>query len=235
MKARSSVVTTIVSSVVVMAVASALWSFSGTARAQQPPQTSADAAPPTTVPLSSTGDGKQEGQPPAADWILEAGPDFPQGTTGPAAAFTYHNLLATAFRPRQSSTLYQYSGSGCINLTGGTDPRFQAPLLLPEGAVIKYLRIYYNDTTTENLTAWITRYQPGVSNADLTVVTSTGNTGYGTALSAEITHTVDLVGWTYTLIWGPAEVVPGLSLCGVRVTYYAPSIFGSFMPLVQRN
>ena len=111
-----------------------------------------------------------------------------------------------------------------------------APLLIPNGSVIKYLRLYYNDTSAAtDLTAWLTRYQPGVTSEDLTVVNSAGSGGYGTTLSSEITHTVDIDSWAYTIIVAPNANASSNSICGIRVAYYAPSIFGAFLPMIQKN
>jgi hypothetical protein len=52
-------------------------------------------------------------------------------------------LFGTGFNPRTIATTYAYNFSGCIYETGGTDNRFMAPLLIPNGSVIKYLRLYY--------------------------------------------------------------------------------------------
>ncbi len=235
MKTRRSSIAVAVSSLLVVALLLTLWSSGGLAWAQQPPQSSGDAPAPATLPLSPTGDGQPANLPSTAPGMAEAGLDIPQGTNSPAVSFSYYRMIGTAFQPRKSSTLYDYSANGCVYQTGGTDMRFQAPLLLPDGATIKYLRIYYIDSAAQDLTAWITRYQPGSTSSDLTFVTSAGTGGYGTALSAEITHTVDLTNWAYTLIWAPGVSSSANQFCGVRVAYYAPTFFGSFMPLVQRN
>ena len=111
-----------------------------------------------------------------------------------------------------------------------------APLLIPDGSVIKFLRIYYDDTSAAvDMTAWITRYQPGVTSEDLTSVTSSGSSGYGTTLSPEITHTVDLTNWAYTIVVAPNVNTSASSVCGIRVAYYAPTIFGVLLPVIQKN
>lgn len=153
-----------------------------------------------------------------------------------ATTFSYYNLLGTAFNVRTTTTTYAYNFNGCIYLTGGTDNRLMAPLLISNGSIIKYLRIYFNDTSVgSDLTAWITRYQPGVTSEDLTSVTSTGSAGFGTALSPEIAHPVDTANWTYTVIVAPNGNSSENSICGIRVEYYAPSIFGVALPLIQKN
>ena len=185
------------------------------------------------VPLSNTGDGFPETN------------DF--GTTGfqaedplafdnIMATLSYYRLVGTAFNERTSATTFAYNFNGCVYETGGIDNRFMAPLLLPEDAVIKFLRLYYNDTNpSSDITAWITRYQPGVSSEDLTNVTSMGSSGYGTTLSAEITHTVDLASWAYTVVIAPNANSSSNAFCGVRVAYYAPRFGALVLPVVTKN
>ena len=97
--------------------------------------------------------------------VAVTGPDAPQE---PGETFSYYRLVGTAFNPRTSTTTFDYNFDGCIYETAGSDNRFMAPLLVPDGAVLKYLRLYYEDSsTTTDLTAWITRYQPGVTSEDL--------------------------------------------------------------------
>jgi hypothetical protein len=151
-------------------------------------------------------------------------------------AFSYYRLVGTAFNPRTSTTTFAYNFNGCIYESGETDNRFMVPVLIPDGSVIKFLRVYYDDTSAgSNLTFWLTRYQPGVTSEDLTSVSSAGRGGYGTTLSPEITHTVDLNSWAYTIIVAPNANAATNSICGIRVAYYAPSIFGTFLPVVQKQ
>jgi hypothetical protein len=109
-------------------------------------------------------------------------------------------------------------------------------LHIPDGSIIKYLRIYYNDTsTTANVLGYITRYDTGTSTNDLISVSSSGSAGVGTALSAEITHTVDNFGYAYVLIGWPGALGTTVQICGLRVAYYAPSFAANFLPAVRRN
>ena len=202
----------------------------------------------TAVPSASSGDGLTEvdlnpvplggggdGLPGGAGQVI---PDlFPNGPDAPAESmvtFSYYRLVGTAFNNRTSATTFGYTSNGCVYQTGGADTRFMAPLLIPQDSTIKYLRLYYNDTsTTADITAWITRYQPGVTFEELMSVTSTGSSGVGTNLSSEITHTVDLVNWAYTIIIGPGLSTSANSFCGVRVAYYSPSASAAYLPLIK--
>jgi len=205
----------------------------GRGMAQQ--STPLDEVPPTPSPtlLGGGGDGLPEGLRLVEPHSAALGPDMPVEA---AVTFSYYRILGTAFNPRTSATTFGYNLNGCIYNSGGTDNRFMAPLLLPDNSEIKFLRLYYDDTSVPiDITAWITRYQPGVTSEDVTSVDSSGSTGYGTTLSPEITHTVDLTNWAYTLIIAPNGLGTASSFCGVRVAYYAPSIWLTALPVISRN
>jgi hypothetical protein len=188
----------------------------------------ATAAVAPLLPASLGGDGKPAGSS-AAKAAPELGPDAPDLT------FSYYRLVGTAFNPRTSTTTFGYNFNGCIYETGGTDNRFMAPLQVPHGATLKYLRLYYDDSsTTTDLTAWITRYQPGVTSEDLTSLSSSGSSGYGTTLSPEITHTVDTANWAYTIIVAPNANAATNSLCGIRVAYYTPFFGATALPVIMK-
>lgn len=184
--------------------------------------------------VTATGDGWVANPPTPSVVGINDGADARPNAT--AATLSYYRLVGTAFNVRTSTTTFAYNFNGCVYLNGGTDNRLMAPLLIPDGSVIKFLRIYYDDTSAgSDLTAWITRYQPGVTSEDLTSVNSSGSAGFGTALSPEITHTVDLVSWAYTIVIAPNGNSAANSICGIRVAYYGPSIFGLALPLIQKN
>ena len=146
--------------------------------------------------------------------------DAPEGVT-----FSYYSVVGMQLQPRVSGTGYGYDFNGCLHISAGTDNRLTFPLLIPDGSEVKYLRIYYNDTNAgTDLTAWLTRYDPGISATDLTSVTSTGSGGYGTALSPELTEIFDS-GLNYSVIVATNTTTATTQICGVRVAYYAPLIF----------
>ena len=227
MRTERGVLISVVSSLVTVLAVVAMLSSSGVALAQ-PPDTAGAAQ---TRP--ETGDGGTGGVKPG-----DAGPhpDWADEPLMPQISFSYYRLVGTAFNQRTTATTFAYNFNGCVYETGGTDNRFMAPLLVPAGSTIKYLRLYYDDTNAgTDLTAWLTRYQPGVSSEDLTSVTSSGSSGYGTTLSPEITHTVDLTNWAYTVIIAPNANAASNSFCGVRVAYYAPVGSVGLMPSVLYN
>ncbi len=234
MKLNRSINVMMVSIVSVLALM-ALWVVALPATAQSAPSIN---SPGQVITLTlAAGDGPTAQSDKLIAPIADNGPDArPAKTSAPAVTFSYYRLLGTALNPRTSATTFAYNFNGCIYETGGTDNRFMAPLLIPDGSIIKFLRLYYDDTSAgTDLTAWITRYQPGQTSQDLTSVSSSGSSGFGSMLSPEITHTVDLANWAYTIIVAPNGNAVSNTICGIRVAYYAPSIFGVALPLIFKQ
>jgi hypothetical protein len=150
--------------------------------------------------------------------------------------FTYYYVPGSTLMTRDGQTSYDYSGTGCSYTTAGTDRIMNTELTIPDGSVIKYLRIYYNDTDpANNVQGYITRYATGSQTNDLISVSSTGSGGVGTQLSAEITHTVDNFGYAYVLIGWPGVNSSAVQICGLRVAYYAPIFGRSLIPMQLHN
>jgi hypothetical protein len=107
---------------------------------------------------------------------------------------------------------------------------FNIHLGIPEGSRIDYLRIFYYDASDDNSIAWITTYDGAGTFNDLTSVTSSGNSGYGTQLSAYVGEVVDNASNSYVLNWRPVQVGTSMQLCGLRVAYRLPDGGGGFDP-----
>jgi hypothetical protein len=226
--------------ILLLAAASSLSLFASSSPAQVPPAETAEGVvsarrpgPPIPNALPAEFSG--------ADDLTREGPESDPGspvvrafeTTALPSSFSYYKVIGSAFQPRDSTQTYAYTSNGCIYQTAGGVMRFQAPLYLPEGSILKYLRLYYNDTATENMTAWITRYEPGQANLDLTSVQSTGAGGYGTTLGPLMSGCVpppdpcvplppvivDQDTYAYVLTWGSGVLGAGNQLCGIRIAY----------------
>lgn len=153
--------------------------------------------------------------------------------------FEYYQVSGATLRGRNSDTGYVYDGVGCSHVTAGTGAGriLNTELPLPDGSVIKYLRVYYRDTNAANgVEGYITRYQPGVGTADL-VHTGSSDAfvgGYGFVVSSEITETVENATYAYTLIGWPDDANVANQICGLRVALYAPTS-ASFLPIVTKS
>jgi hypothetical protein len=177
---------------------------------------------------------------PAFEAVGKQPPDenAPVTVDGTSATFSYLQVAGVTLRGRNSSTGYVYDGVGCSHVTAGagTGRILNTDLPLPDGSVIKYLRVYYNDTNAANgVEGYITRYQPGVGTADLIHAGSTDAFvgGFGFVVSAEITETVNNTVYAYTVIGWPDDVNVANQICGLRVAYYAPFSAQLFLPVVR--
>lgn len=145
--------------------------------------------------------------------------DQPAGT-----AFSYLFIAGSAFHPLESATPYSYPGSGCIAKTGGTSNLFAHKVILPQGAVVRYLRLYYYDISSDSVTAFFTTYDgAGNYNQHTSVASADAGGGYGTNLSASLNHEVN----RYTAAINVVANLGGqndstLRFCGVRIAYDAP-------------
>ncbi|MCA9873034.1 MAG: hypothetical protein KC441_05250 [Anaerolineales bacterium] len=152
------------------------------------------------------------------------------------SSMSHWSILGSHLLPRGSGMSYSYGGNGCLYVTNnGGIVRMQAPVILPDGSIIKSMDVDYYDTSASDLTVWLTSYEPGISNLDLFAVSSTGDAGFGTASSTEITHTVNNNTLAYTLnySWNGVENNT-LQICGIRINYIDP-FFASFLPATVKN
>jgi hypothetical protein len=150
-------------------------------------------------------------------------------------AYSYYMVSGATLRPRQSTTTVDYDSLGCTFVTT-SEAILNTELHIPDGSVIKYLRLYYKDTSnTGRVRAFLTRYQPGQEADDMVLATSTASFagGFGIAVSQELTAVVDNQLNAYTLIGWPTSASSSLQVCGIRIAYYAPaSITASYLPSV---
>lgn len=154
--------------------------------------------------------------------------------------FRYYQVSGATLHGRSSTTGYAYDGVSCSHVTAGTGTGriLNTELLLPDGAVIKYLRVYYQDTNAVNgVEGYITRYQPGIGASDLVHAGSEDafNSGYGYVVSAEIAETVNNTNDTYSLIGWPDDANINNQICGLRVAYYAPPGGATFLPSIYKT
>ncbi|MBK9714878.1 MAG: hypothetical protein IPO81_26825 [Kouleothrix sp.] len=234
----------------------------GLAMAQRPiPATEPGAAPPSATSAPSTGqpDGaiQQRGQQGAGPAFTDGQGAAPRPGQSPAGSapddnptvaggasrqatqpfFSYYQVAGATLRGRDSTTAFAYDGLGCTHTTSGGDI-LNTELHIPDGSLIKYLRIYFIDTsTTGSVRGFLTRYTPGQNTSDL-VFADLGVAaapGWGFVVSSELNETVDNSAYAYTLIGWPSAAGTTLQVCGVRIAYYAPATGGVYVPLVKKD
>jgi hypothetical protein len=157
---------------------------------------------------------------------------FAPGASGPAIAanapdngvagglaFRYLNISGGVFQGRNDGVGFSTAGRGCMHATAG-NARLTVKALLPDGALVKYVRIFYRDTSSTDMNVWLTAYDGAGGFEDIVRVASTGNAGYGTALSEEMNYRVDHYASALALVAGPTVPDDTQEVCGVRLAYY---------------
>ena len=145
-----------------------------------------------------------------------------------------------------STSEYTYSGAGCIAKTGGDEKRFVHKLVLPDGVVARYLRLYYYDNSSSDVVAFFTTYDgKGNFNEHVSVSSATGASDYGSVLSPEINYTVDSFAEPIVLLVNLGnQNDEALRFCGVRIAYertpvsnfeYVNIAGSTFHPLAQQD
>ena len=161
-------------------------------------------------------------------------PEVPEGTTGSPVTFRYLRLAGSTFHPVSTSGTYGYSGYGCIHPTAPGTPIFHHKLLLPEGSLVKYVRLYFRNTSAANAPlAFFTTYDTIGGYNEHVVVSGNNVGGYGSALSAEMNYFVDHYAEPINIAVNLGSVSDGsVQFCGVRVAYYEA---GSLPPEIFKD
>ena len=183
---------------------------------------------------SSTDPAGEGGQPASTD-----GSDMqPEAPLDPAQSYNASlRIPAAALKPRDSDVDWQNGGEGgCVYATVGDEYTvWAAPLYLPDGATIRYFRMYYNDQhVTQNCSAWLTVYDLYGDVETEWLVTSSG-TGQSYATTAELDHVVDYDLYNYVINWRPKELGSGMQVCGFKVFYYDDPWGAALVPFVTNG
>lgn len=155
------------------------------------------------------------------------------------AVFTYYTVSGPELQPRTTTNVQVYNANGCVYMSTGTSTGLLTGtgLHIPDGSIIKFIRLYYNDTNASfGVDGFLTRYAPGTSTSDLASAGSTAafSGGYGFIVSNEITHTVNNSIYGYMLYGWPDTNASSLQVCGIRVAYYAPNPTAIYLPSIIR-
>jgi len=152
-------------------------------------------------------------------------------TTGPdvraeaaAGINSYLRVVGSVLRPRSNSVPFTTGGNGgTIHVTGLPLDWFNTPVHLPQGALVKYVRMYYYDAhKTYDCDGYFSIYDNQGNVVQEWQVASAASPGYSSSLSAYIAHTVDNLNYSYALNWMPQDIGATLALAGFRINYDAP-------------
>ncbi len=109
------------------------------------PENTAPVTEPGAVPAPDLSPSYDSGSPTQRQDALPPDENASQGTARTSATFSYYQVAGATLRGRNSTTGYLYDGVGCSHVTAGTGTGriLNTELPLPDGSVIKYLRVYY--------------------------------------------------------------------------------------------
>ena len=154
----------------------------------------------------------------------DSGPDLTYGLVD----YTMFFLPAAAFNPRMSTTTYAANpNTGYIYRTAGTDNMFWAPLLLPPGALLHGIRIFYYDNSAQDMQVYVTKYMDATTPTldDIANWSSSGTPGYdniymtvGETIRYEDPSTGKEQGYVVNVRMNDAT--SNMAFKGVRVLYY---------------
>jgi hypothetical protein len=156
-----------------------------------------------------------------------------------ASTLSYYFISGNTFTPG-GAVAYSRQVNGCVNQMPQGVP-FSAPVHLPHGSQVVSITLYTLDSavTTTTSTAYFI-LNDGKGNGGYTVsANSPPNTsGYRQNNSTENNPvTIDNQNYNYLVEWrkklGTPDS-PSLSLCGVRVAYYAPLAAAMHLPIVRK-
>lgn len=165
-------------------------------------------------------------------------PDINLNDVEPELQSTVRNqrITGSALRPRDSVVDFDVSATGgCIYAENNAFDVFNTPIWLPQGATVNVLRMYYDDTSASNSSAWFTAYDLYGNIEDEWQVTSSGDSGLGFNDSDVISHTIDYASYSYLLNWRPVVAGTSMQLCGFRIFYEAPPFHVQFVPFVANE
>jgi hypothetical protein len=151
------------------------------------------------------------------------------------AAAKFYHIPGSVLTPVDSTTQLVYDLMGCVHASAGASGLLNAPLEIPDGSHIVLMRLYYDDTSANEINSWITRYDElGTDFQDLVAVASAGSGGHGSNYG-DLDHIVDTYGWSYVINIKLNSSTSALQVCGIRVMYYPPAGCGMCLPVMKRN
>jgi hypothetical protein len=171
-------------------------------------------------PARSIGEGRQE-----VDAVLD-----------PAAGYNATlRIPAAALKPRESNVEWCAGGGGgcAYAISGDRYTWWAAPLYLPDGAILRYFRMYYNDQSAEiNCAAYLTVYDLYGNIVVEWGIFSSGE-GQDYVTTAQLDHQIDYSSYSYVINWTPNMIGSDMQVCGFRVFYeYTWGV--AFLPNVMR-
>lgn len=169
----------------------------------------------------------QAGAPlPNASRDLAPDDNLPLADPALAPIYSYYTVSGATLRPRDALSALAYYGNGCSYAPStATNQIFNTSLQLPDGAIVKYLRVYLYDASPDGqIRNYLTYYQPGQSITDYIYLESgqSATPGLIYMVSPEVTLKIDNSINAYALTTWLTASGTDVRFCGMRVAYLPP-------------
>jgi hypothetical protein len=159
----------------------------------------------------------------------------PEDVSQAAAGTQYLHISGSGFTPMYSDTDATYYSGGCTYSAGSSSTHafFNYPIALPYNSVINSVRFYYYDASATDMTLRIRQMNDGDDWSDVATITSTGDAGLSYRSVSGLTYLVDYTNYSYVVQVQDAYGST-MRLCGVRIGYTPPGIFGVALPSLSK-
>jgi hypothetical protein len=175
--------------------------------------------------------------PPLPPYISSVQPQAQPAALSPT--LSYYFISGNTFTPG-GSVAYSRQVTGCVNQMPLGIP-FSAPVHLPQGSQVVSITLYTYDsaiTTTVSTAYFILNDGKGSGGYSVSAKSPPNTSGYRQTNSTENNPlTIDNQNYNYLVEWRKDLGTPdsvSLSLCGVRVAYYAPLAAALYLPFIKK-
>ncbi len=155
-----------------------------------------------------------------------------------ASTLSYYFISGNTFTPDAGSMPYYRQVTGCVNQTP-LNWSMSAPIHLPQNSQVVSITLYAYDsaiTTTFSTAYFILNDGKGMGGYTVSASSSENSMGYQQINSTQNNPTtIDNQNYNYYIQWYKSGMddSPYLSLCGVRVAYYAP-VGATYLPAILK-
>jgi hypothetical protein len=156
-----------------------------------------------------------------------------------SSTLSYYFISGNTFTPG-GLVSYSRQSTGCVNQMPLGIP-FSAPVHLPQGSQVVSITLYTYDsviTTTTSTAYFILNDGKGNGGYSVSATSPPNTSGYRQTNSTDNNPvTIDNQNYNYLVEWRKNLGTPdsaSLSLCGVRVAYYAPLSGALHLPIILK-
>lgn len=146
-------------------------------------------------------------------------------------------IFGSTFEDLYSSEVHGFDLGGCRYYDVGSSSTFaNATVNLPDGAIITWMRFYYIDTLVDFNSSMELRVYDTTRGYDTPVdLNSTGSGGLGFTQASGLNIVIDNMNHFYMLHMQTNAIEDDMSVCWVQIGYTPPSVFGSALPIINKQ